>query len=90
MDIAPKRLLDNWDRVRAKGPLKFVLTQGVLAWGVSTAIIFLALTTFFVRSGERLEWAITAALVFPALGVLYGLVTWRTCERRYRERHARG
>jgi hypothetical protein len=74
-----------WEAARAKGPLRYVLTRGVLAWGVPMGA-FLTLYEYFATglSFEAHEVAVRC-FVFVLGGVLYGAIDWKLTESRYRK-----
>ena len=64
--------LKRWEQSRQKGMLRYVLVQGVLAWGA----------TMFVLTSSRLPvWQ--SALLWTAAGAAYGICVWLVQERRY-------
>ena len=69
--------LKRWEQSRQKGMLRYVLVQGVLAWG---GTMFVLMT--FVLTASRLPvWQ--SALLWTAAGAAYGICVWLVQERRY-------
>ncbi|WP_189404098.1 hypothetical protein [Alteromonas halophila] len=55
---------------------RFVLLTGVLGWGLPTAILFKLIIT--LTGNEAFTDGLGLALViFPAMGVFFGLIMWR-------------
>ncbi len=74
---------ERWERLRGKGMLRFVVVQGALAWGLSTAAIFSLLMWRF--SDMDISRVVTLSMVaFPLGGLLWGAAMWWIVEWRYR------
>ena len=74
---------EGWSRIRAGGPVRFILIRGVLLWGCVTGILLPPIR--WLRSGEvptASHFAITV-LVCAVLGVLFGAFLWSRSERAY-------
>ena len=75
--------MDKWAKTREKGKQRFVLVNGVLGWGVPTAILWAVLMEFI----EPLEniWVrpIIALIIFPIAGIAFGHLTWNKSEKAF-------
>lgn len=72
--------MEEWQQVRAKGLLRYVLVRGVLAYGLP---MFLAMT--FVVNRDKLSGnSIGLSVLAWALGgALFGVLTWHVQERKF-------
>ena len=67
----------RWHALREKGMLRFILVQGVLQWGIGTAVLWLVIMTVFAGdSFDVVASAPLALVIFPAGGVLFGFLMW--------------
>jgi hypothetical protein len=88
--------LRRWERLRANGRSAFVWRNGVVGWGLPAAALTAA---YKVVQEQGLGWPsplshglrtalVLIALVFPALGFIFGGWLWAQGEARYeRLRH---
>ena len=58
-----------------KGKWHFVIVYGVLGWGISTALLFTLIKTY-ISSTPFIEQISTSLVVYPAFGLVFGLVMW--------------
>ncbi|HEX6631846.1 MAG TPA: hypothetical protein VF048_12185 [Gemmatimonadaceae bacterium] len=92
-DLAPAdaAALRRWERLRAHGRSTFVWRNGVIGWGLPAAIVT---ALYKVVDAQGLAWPVTLssglrhalvviALVFPALGYVFGGWLWTQGEARY-------
>ena len=73
----------QWKATRAKGMLRYVLLQGVLAWGIP---MFVVMT--FVVNPERSKDALLVglqAVIWMIGGAVFGTGMWFVSERNYRK-----
>lgn len=77
----PSNRAQRWERIRAKGPIHFVIVYGVLAWGIGTALLFSLFMSLI--AGWDLTRLLLALLLFPLGGFIWGGVTWVVSERRH-------
>lgn len=79
-----ERARAEWELTRVGGSTRFILTRGVLGWGVPMAL-FMLLKDYFV-DGEA--WTPVGALirgvVFLSGGYFFGLALWILNEKSYR------
>jgi hypothetical protein len=81
-----------WDKRRAMGKWPFIMIYGALIWGLSMAVFMSVL--FALGDADfsiaKINWphasfrAELATVLFPAGGVLFGVIVWHICERRFR------
>ena len=82
----------RWERLRANGRSAFVWRNGVVGWGLPAALVTAA---YKIIQNQGLVWPTTLdgelrtpliliALVFPALGYLFGGWLWTQGEAQYR------
>ena len=77
--------LKRWEKLRQKGKAKFIVQNGMLAWGLP---MFIFMTFFFARAQH---YKMTATLILMQVGIwavagaAYGWSIWALNERRYRK-----
>lgn len=73
--------IQRWERVRARGLGRYVLVQGVLAYGLP---LFLLMN--FVVHREYLGWRVilASAVAWTLGGAVFGWAVWHARERLYR------
>jgi hypothetical protein len=90
--------LRRWEKLRANGRSAFVWRNGVVGWGLPAAAVTAA---YKIIQEQGLGWppALTGglrtalvliALVFPALGYLFGGWLWAQGEARYERMRQEG
>lgn len=84
--------LERWEKRRAKGKWNFILIHGVLAWGVSTGILWslvfhLVINAMFFKVPFLPVFALSI-VVFPLGGVAWGYWMWIYFEKVYWEAKA--
>ena len=75
--------MNKWAKIREKGKQRFVLVNGVLGWGVATAIFWAVLMEFIEPSENIWVRPITALIIFPIAGVAFGHLMWNKSEKAY-------
>jgi peptidoglycan/LPS O-acetylase OafA/YrhL len=75
--------MQKWEAKRAKGRLRFVLENGVLAWGVPMFVFM----TYFMNDNQDPSpgMLLTNAVVWAIGGALFGWIVWTIVERKYRK-----
>ena len=77
--------LKRWDETRKRGRARYILTTGVLAWGIPMFVVM----TFVVnrRSDGPPSPAMIAfsAVLWACGGGLFGAAMWRYWEKRYQQ-----
>ncbi|WP_133406538.1 hypothetical protein [Parashewanella tropica] len=79
-----KEEMEAWESTRDKGMLKYVLINGLLAWGLPMFIAMAFMTRPFAE-GFTSKAAIVHYVVWPLAGLLFGLVTWYIAQFRYKK-----
>jgi len=80
----------RWASIRQRGLTRFVIFNGMIGWGLSTAILFALLDTYFERKviafdAEFIENLVTSLIIFPVGGIVWGIVVWFWTEKSYRK-----
>lgn len=75
--------MEKWAKTREKGKQRFVLVNGVLGWGVTTAILWSVLMEIIEPSQSIWVRPITALIIFPIAGVAFGHLMWNKSEKAY-------
>ena len=75
--------MEKWAKTREKGKQRFVLVNGVLGWGITTAILWSVLMEFIEPSENIWIRPIIALIVFPIAGVVFGHLMWDKSEKAY-------
>ena len=86
-----EKAIARWERVRARGRLRYVLMHGVLFWGLP---MLLAMTgvTYVQQYGwawpsaetERILLMLVNLIIWPIGGYLFGAAMWSVLEGAYR------
>lgn len=74
---------EKWVKTREKGKQHFVLVNGVLGWGLPTAILWVFLMEILEPSENIWVRPITALIIFPIAGVAFGHLMWNKSEKAY-------
>jgi len=76
-----KTFLERWEQTRKQGRGRYVLTSGVLVWGLPMFVVM----TFFARETSDLTVGLVAvsAVIWAVGGAVFGILTWFFSERRY-------
>lgn len=75
--------MDKWVKIREKGKQRFVLVNGVLGWGATTAILWSVLMELIEPSQNIWVRPIIALIIFPIAGVVFGHLMWDKSEKAY-------
>ena len=75
--------MEKWVQIREKGKQRFVLVNGVLGWGVTTAIFWAVLMEFIEPSENIWVRPIIALIIFPIAGIAFGHLMWNKSEKAY-------
>ncbi len=73
--------MDKWAKIREKGKQRFVLVNGVLGWGVPTAILWAVLMELLDPSENIWVRPIIALIIFPIAGIAFGHLMWNKSEK---------
>lgn len=74
------RCVENWEKIRAKGKVRFVFFYGAIGWGVSTASISIVIMWLLAPSVNLKDFTFLSFVIFPLLGILWAVNIWRRCE----------
>lgn len=74
--------LEKWKETRQKGMLRFVLVNGVLAYGM---FMFIVMTFVVHRDKLSVNFICTSAIAWSIAGVLFGFFMWIIGERKFRK-----
>ncbi|MGY0556645.1 MULTISPECIES: hypothetical protein [unclassified Lysobacter] len=74
--------LEKWKETRQKGMLRFVLVNGVLAYGL---IMFIVMTFVVHRDKLSVNFICISAIVWSIGGALFGVLMWIIGERKFRK-----
>ncbi|MGY1424505.1 hypothetical protein [Lysobacter sp. A289] len=72
--------LEKWKETRQKGMLRFVLVNGVLAYGL---IMFIVMTFVVHRDKLSVNFVWISAIVWSIGGALFGVLMWIINERKF-------
>ncbi|KTF07072.1 conserved hypothetical protein, membrane [marine sediment metagenome] len=75
--------MNKWAKIRKKGKQRFVLVNGVLGWGVTTAILWSVLMELIEPSQNIWVRPIIALIIFPIAGIAFGHLMWNKSEKAY-------
>ena len=75
--------MEKWAKTREKGKQRFVLVNGVLGWGVTTAILWCVLMELIEPSQNIWVRPIIALIIFPIAGIVFGHLMWDKSEKAY-------
>lgn len=77
----------KWEETREAGRASFVLRYGVLAWGVTTGLLFTLIRVLEEGADANVPLTLaTSLLLFPLGGILWGHFMWWFCEKLRRRR----
>lgn len=72
----------KWEETREAGRASFVLRYGVLAWGVTTGLLFTLIRVLEEGADANVPLTLaTSLLLFPLGGILWGHTMWWFCEK---------
>ncbi|MCM3038773.1 hypothetical protein M3201_03540 [Paenibacillus motobuensis] len=82
--------LNKWEKIRAKGRKKYIIINGVVAWGIPTAILFAIVMTLWNTktiefNRDFIVLLLTSIILFPIGGIGVGVWTWHTYESNYQK-----
>ncbi len=75
--------MDRWEKTRTIGKLRFILVYGVVIWGLITAALYSVITYFWQHPEPWYSVFITSFIVFPVMGIVWGLLVWHFSEKKY-------
>jgi len=75
-----------WSKSRKKGKLKYILINGVMAWGLPMFIVMtFFVNTAFDESGLLMSHVKTDAITWIIMGLFVGIFTWFYNESEYQK-----
>lgn len=80
--ILKKQQQERLENAIAMGKWPFIVRHGVLAWGLSTAVLYVSIAFLFQGNIAPIT-AIAAFVSFPLLGIAWGGIMWRVYNRRW-------
>ena len=89
MSLQDQSRHEKWLRVRARGKQRFIVTRGVLAWGIGTFIVEnLTFALYDLRLHRAytlpsLESLTAQVIAFCIVGYFYGIWFWNWHERKF-------
>ncbi|MDO6428090.1 hypothetical protein Q4489_13805 [Thalassotalea sp. 1_MG-2023] len=66
--------IDKWKRQKQAGIVKFILVEGVIKWGIFSALIFLSITLTGKEFGSK--EVVTTCLIWLVASIVYGYSHW--------------
>ena len=79
--------LEKWKQTRQKGMLRYVLVNGVLAYGL---IMFIVMTFVVHRDKLSVNFVWISAAAWSIGGALFGVLMWMYGERKFRKVNGQG
>ncbi|WP_108946470.1 hypothetical protein [Shewanella halifaxensis] len=79
-----KEEMKAWESTRSKGMLKYILINGLLAWGLPMFIAIAFMNKPFAE-GITSKAAIVHCVVWPLAGLVFGAITWYISQFRYKK-----
>lgn len=72
---------DRWVEIREAGKMKYVLKYGVLFYGLPVGFVFFIFNYWGTPISNLLPQILISLIVWPLMGFVYGLITWKTNEK---------
>lgn len=73
----------HWQRTRKRGKITFILSRGILLWGLISAFLFcIVMSVFFRQFGSLMHIALAAA-AFIVIGSLAAAILWNRNEKKW-------
>jgi cell division protein FtsW (lipid II flippase) len=79
---SPNSLMADWSRLRQKGRGSFILRFGLFRIALLLAIPTAVLMIRSDVANSLMRWILLMAM-YIAIGLIWSMVTWRTCESRW-------
>lgn len=83
-----QKQIESWAKVRQAGKRQFILFRGVLGWGVFTAVMW-SVVVSMLDQARFVDLFPGAIVLFPLVGLIWGVTNWSSSERSYSEYVAR-
>jgi len=81
MKTLTPRQIARIEAILKKGKARYVILNGIIGWGLFSAILFI-IWTHFTKSQMTPSDIIIPFVVFPAGGICWGLSMWHYFKRR--------
>ena len=75
--------IEKWSKTRTKGKFKFVLIDGVLGYGLITAIVCSVILQIISPQKNIFLRPLIFLIVFSIIGIIKGLLSWYRNEKKY-------
>ena len=82
---ASAQSLEKWERQRKVGVTRFILTRGVLAWGVPMLLAMYVAPTVSKGESFTLSGVLFSLALWAIAGAAFGALTWYFSESNYRK-----
>ena len=76
--------MEKWRATRERGMLSYLLTQGVLAWGVPMFIVMSFIVNRPFADGITIGKIFLHGGIWLVAGLFFGAATWTIFEKMYR------
>ena len=81
-----KKRESNWATVRLKGRFHYILTRGVLAWGIPMYVVMVVAPSLRADTSPTAVYFLWQAGLWGGAGALFGAVIWHFSERQFLRR----
>jgi len=76
----------RWEVERERGPVHWILRNGIMGWGTSMFLMMTAFSLWFHGKETLSREELTRTMgIWLVGGLLWGLAMWLVCERSYRK-----
>jgi hypothetical protein len=75
----------KWEKTRAKGKKKYIIYNGVVGWGITTALLVVLINIFINNDSSQTNFynLVLPFVFFPIGGIFWGAWTWNWAEKQY-------
>jgi len=83
-----KTFEDQWERLRKKGKMKYMIINGALLWGLPMSLVIM----IYFHFKRDLPWTPTIFYLVPTFlvgGFIFGFIMWTILEKCYQDRMKR-
>jgi len=82
MNDQMQKRLAKMETIHALGRKRFIVRYGICYWGIPVGL-FMVLFNGWQR-GFSIIYVVSAAIIWPIAGWVYGAIIWRKSEEKYR------
>ena len=75
--------IKKWETTRKKGKAKFILTNGVLSWGLPMFFVMTFVVNRPAHGATPPSMVMISAVIWALGGALFGTVIWTMSEKKY-------